>query len=76
MLILQRKAGQSFLIGDDIEISIQEINGGRVRISVDAPKDVAILRKELVEARKENYSAAEELESPIELLELLKKGIK
>lgn len=76
MLILQRKAGQSFLIGDDIEISIQEINGGRVRISVDAPKNVAILRKELIEARKENYSAAEELESPIQLLELLKKEIK
>ena len=37
MLILQRKAGQSFLIGDDIEITIQEISGGRVRLSVDAP---------------------------------------
>ena len=42
MLILQRKAGQSFVIGDDIEITVQEINGGRVRLSINAPKSVIL----------------------------------
>ncbi len=72
MLILQRKAGQSFVIGDDIEITVQEINGGRVRLSINAPKSVLIVRKELIEAQKANCSAAEEVGSPIQLLELLK----
>lgn len=76
MLILQRKTGQSFVIGDDIEITIQEISGGRVRISVDAPKNVQILRKELLEAKNENHSAAEEIGSPMQLLELLKSEYK
>lgn len=76
MLILQRKAGQSFVIGDDIEITVQDISGGRVRLSVNAPKNVQILRKELLEAKNENHSAAKEMGSPMQLLELLKSEYK
>ena len=76
MLILQRKEGQSFMIGDDITITVQEIGQGRVRLSVDAPRHVSVLRTELVEARRENCSAAEEKDSPMELLCLLQAGQK
>ena len=60
------------MIGDWIVVTVQEIGQGRVRLSVDAPRDIAVLRTELVEAQRENRSAAQEKESPIELLQLLR----
>lgn len=74
MLILQRKEGQSFVIGEDITITVQEVGTGRVRLSIDAPRNISILREELVAARKENAAAAQEQASPMQLLELLKQG--
>lgn len=59
MLIITRKQGESFLIGDNVEISIVEINGDKVRVAIDAPREVAVLRKELIEAAKSNKEAAE-----------------
>jgi carbon storage regulator len=47
MLILTRKAGETIVIGDDIEISVVAIAGGKVRIGVRAPKDVTVHRKEV-----------------------------
>ena len=73
MLILQRKEGQSLTIGDRIVVTVQEIGQGRVRLSVDAPRDIAVLRTELVEAQRENRSAAQEKEAPMQLLQMLRK---
>ncbi len=58
MLILTRKQGEAFVIGDDITISISEISGERVRVAIDAPKNVTILRKELADAVELNKEAA------------------
>lgn len=59
MLVLTRKTGQSLLIGDNIEIQIIEIQGDRIRIGINAPRDVSVLRKELLEEVKEvNREAA------------------
>lgn len=58
MLIITRKKGESFMIGDDIEIVINKIEDGSVKIGISAPKDVSILRKELYEeVEKENKAA-------------------
>lgn len=59
MLILTRKSGQGFLIGDDIEITITDIYGDKVRVGIDAPKQVKILRTELTETTELNQQAAE-----------------
>ncbi|MFV0515930.1 MAG: carbon storage regulator CsrA [Aminipila sp.] len=64
MLILTRKQGEAFLLGDNIEISISEINGDRVRIAINAPKDVKILRKELMDAVELNKEAASNSVNP------------
>ena len=72
MLILQRKAGESLLIGDEIEISILSVDSGRVRIAINAPKHVSILRSELKRAAASNHEAAEESTSPLALLDALK----
>lgn len=74
MLILQRKAGQSLQIGDNVTITVVETGDGRVRLAIDAPREVTILRTELVEAMKANQAAAQEQASPAELLKLLEKG--
>ncbi|MFT8342303.1 MAG: carbon storage regulator CsrA [Clostridium beijerinckii] len=59
MLIITRKKGESLMIGDDIEIVISKIDDGSVKIGINAPKDVSILRKELYEeVEKENKEAS------------------
>lgn len=58
MLVLSRKAGQSILIGHNIEVKIIEVQGEQVRIGINAPRDVNILRKELMdEVRRVNREA-------------------
>lgn len=49
MLVLTRKAGESIVIGNKIRITIKKIQGKRVRLIIDAPKDVSIKREELIE---------------------------
>ena len=50
MLGLTRREGEVFVIGEDIEIEILDIKPGVVRVGIRAPKDVRVLRKELVVA--------------------------
>ncbi|MBS4959382.1 MAG: carbon storage regulator [Clostridiales bacterium] len=59
MLILQRKAGESIRIGDHIRISISEISSDRVKIAIDAPRDLSILREELITAAETNKQSAQ-----------------
>ncbi len=53
MLILGRKDGEKIHIGDDITISIEGITRGMVKIGINAPKEIIILRGELKEKIKE-----------------------
>lgn len=57
MLVLQRKKGESLLLGEDIQISVVDIGADTVRLAIEAPKDVKILRKELAEAAIVNQEA-------------------
>lgn len=69
MLILSRKLNESVVINDCITITICDIDKERVRIGIDAPKDIKIFRKELLEnAKKIN----EESTSTFENLDKLK----
>jgi carbon storage regulator len=54
MLILARKPGESFMIADDIEVHVVKIGPHRVRLAIDAPQSIRVLRKEI-------YSAATSL---------------
>lgn len=59
MLVISRKKGESLLIGEDIEITVVKIDDGSVKLSINAPKVVTILRKELYkEVEEENKNAA------------------
>lgn len=74
MLILQRKVGESLLIGEDVEISVLSVEAGRVRLAIEAPKSVSILRAELRSAADTNREAAGEGASPLVLLDMLQSG--
>ena len=73
MLALTRKQGQGVVIGDDIEITIVEIQGDQVRLSIKAPKSLKILRKELLleveEANKASIAKILDLKAISEMLE-------
>lgn len=71
MLILQRRAGESFFIGDDIEITVVGVESGRARLAITAPRDLSILRSELRTAMSTNLEASQEEVSPTELLDFL-----
>lgn len=58
MLIITRKKGESLMIGDDIEITISKIEDGSVKIGINAPKNITILRKELYEEVEEENKQA------------------
>jgi carbon storage regulator len=47
MLVLTRKANQSIMIGDDIEISVLSTSAEKVRIGIQAPRDIPVFRKEV-----------------------------
>lgn len=49
MLVLTRMEGESIVIGEDIRITLLEIRGGQVRIGVQAPREVPVVRSELLE---------------------------
>jgi carbon storage regulator len=57
MLVLTRKSNQSIMIGDDIEVSVLSIMGEKVRIGIQAPRDIPVFRKEVyLEIQQENAS--------------------
>lgn len=71
MLILQRRIGESLVIGEDVRVTVVSIEGGRVRLAISAPSEVSILRSELLDAKLVNQDSAVEESAPAELLGLL-----
>jgi carbon storage regulator len=70
MLVLTRKSNQSIMIGDDIEVSVLAIMGEKVRIGIQAPRDVPVFRKEVYleiqqERSEESKGAREEVDAAL-----------
>jgi carbon storage regulator len=73
MLVLTRKSNQSIMIGDDIEVSVLAIMGEKVRIGIQAPRDVPVFRKEVYleiqqERGEESKGAREEVDAALRTL--------
>lgn len=59
MLVLSRQRDETIMIGDDIELTVVDIRGDKVRIGIKAPTHVAVHRKEIYDAiKRENEQAA------------------
>jgi len=62
MLVLSRQKDESIVIGDDVEITIVDIRGNKVRLGITAPKDIPVHRREVYEAiqREKSEKKAQE----------------
>ena len=49
MLVLSRKLDETLMIGDDVKITVLGIQGNQVRLGIDAPKDISIMREEVTQ---------------------------
>ncbi len=59
MLVLSRQRDETIIIGDNIEITVVDIRGDKVRLGINAPRDIQVHRKEVYEAiRRENDEAS------------------
>ena len=67
MLVLSRTKDESIIIGDDIEITIVDVRGDKVRLGIQAPRTMSVHRKEIYEAIQKEKKQMEE--------DLKKKGI-
>ena len=63
MLVLSRKKNESIVINDDITIVVVEIRGDKVRLGVEAPKEVPVHRREVFDAIQRNKSTTDKEES-------------
>src|SRR5688572_30871762 len=60
MLVLSRQRDETIMIGDDIEVTVVDIRGDKVRLGINAPKEISVHRKEVYDAiRRENRAAAQ-----------------
>lgn len=72
MLILQRKKGESLSINDNITVTVMDTGTDWVKLAINAPKEIPVLRSELKEAADENKKASAEVPQSL-LNEILKK---
>jgi carbon storage regulator len=74
MLVLSRKVRESILIGDSIVITVLAVDGENIKIGIAAPRDVSIMRQEVVQALREQEKIQELLagESKSEKFDLLR----
>lgn len=68
MLVVSRKVGQRILIGDKIAVTVVKVSSGAVRIGIEAPAELAVMREELAEeilnAEREALAASDDPRGP------------
>lgn len=67
MLVLSRKKNESIIISDTITITVVEIRGDKVRLGINAPRDIPVHRSEVHEALQHPQSGEEELPDTVRL---------
>ena len=64
MLVLSRQRDESIIIADNIKITIVDIRGDKVRLGVEAPKEIPVHRREVYDAIQNNEQSAEQGTQP------------
>lgn len=73
MLILNRKIGESIILDDETQITVLEVQDGKVKLGIDAPNDIVILRKEVYDSVLEENRKSIGQEERLSLINILKK---
>jgi len=68
MLVLTREPGQTLRLGDEVTLTILEVRGGRVRVGINAPQTIRVLRAERAENSARPVGVPLEIDSFLELL--------
>lgn len=77
MLVLSRKRGQSIIVGNDIEIKVLEGHGSEVKLGIMAPREVVVLRKEIVdEIESQNKLSIQNKPTEIDALGVIVSAVK
>ncbi|MBG9735065.1 carbon storage regulator CsrA [Paenibacillus alvei] len=76
MLVLTRAKGQKIMIGQDIVLTVVEVNGDQVRLGIDAPSDISVYREEIFQSIKEQNEIAAKSDLSKAQLEVLKMMLK
>lgn len=77
MLILARKVGQSIVIADQIEITVVEVRGEQIRLGINAPHNVSVFRKEIIDQiAAENLAATDTANITPQHLEVILEKVK
>ena len=77
MLVLSRQRDETIMIGDDIELTVVDIRGDKVRLGIKAPSHVAVHRKEIYDAiKRENQQASCLKESELGMLPPVNRQIR
>jgi len=66
MLVLSRKKDESIVIGDDVEITVVDVRGDKVRLGITAPKSIPVHRREVYDAIQREKKAAAEHQKSVE----------
>ena len=70
MLVLSRKLNETIVIGENIKVTLLGIDGDKIKLGVDAPRDIKVFREELLEATKSTNKQA--LDAPVVSFDLSK----
>lgn len=62
MLVISRKPGESIVLSDNIKITIVSLSNDKVAIGIDAPKEIKVVREELLETIEANKVSSEKIE--------------
>lgn len=73
MLVLSRKKGETIVIGDEIELTVLSVEGDTIKLGIKAPKQIDIMRKEILVSVQENNQSA--VVDPKQILQLMKKNV-
>ena len=68
MLMMARREGETILIGDDIEVVIAHIGRSRVKVGIRAPRELAVMAREVKLVRDENVAASARSDTALSLL--------
>lgn len=63
MLVIRRRPGESFLIGDDVEIEVLDATSSQVKLGIRAPREISVLRKEIRVTSEQNRASAGQLDA-------------